>query len=91
MLRRKTESFAQAQFDVLLDDEAEAVRRLYAQGVVRQAWSRDDVLGGCLLLDVESLAHAEVAIASLPLAQRGMTEVQFIPLRGYRGFGPRTP
>ena len=91
MCRRKTESFTQAEFDVVLDDEAEGVRRLYAQGIVRQAWTREDVPGACLMLEVESLAQAEAAMATLPLSMRGMLEVQLVPLRGYRGFGPRNP
>ncbi len=89
--RRKTESFTQAQFEALLDEEADGVRRLYAQGVVRAAWTREDVLGACLMLEVESLASAHEAVAGLPLGQRGMLEVQYVPLRGYRGFGPRNP
>jgi len=89
VLRRKTESFAPAEFDALLDDEAEAARRLYAAGVIRSGWSREDVPGACLMLEVESLEQAEESIALLPLCNHGMLDVQLIPLRGYRGFGPR--
>ncbi len=85
---RKTESFSQAEFDGVLDAEAEGVRGLYAQGIVRAAWTREDVPGACLMLETESLARAEAAMATLPLSMRGMLEVQLIPLRGYRGFGP---
>jgi hypothetical protein len=91
LLRRKTESFAQSEFDALLDDEAERARVLYAQGIVRAAWSRDDVPGACFMLEVESIPQAQAAMGSLPFAERDMTEVQLIPLRGYRGFGPRNP
>lgn len=89
--RRKTESFTQAEFEALLEAEAESARALYARGVVRDAWTREDVAGACFMLEVESLAQAQEAVAELPLVQRGMLEVQFIPLRGYRGFGPRNP
>ncbi|HVA29207.1 MAG TPA: hypothetical protein VNF68_13575 [Candidatus Baltobacteraceae bacterium] len=91
MCRRKTESFSSAEFEALLDEEAEGVRRLYAQGIVRSAWTREDVLGACLMLEVETLASAHEAVAGLPLGRRGMLEVQLVPLRGYRGFGPRNP
>jgi muconolactone delta-isomerase len=87
--RRRTESFTPEQFAALLDDEAEGVRSLYAQGIVRAAWTREDVLGACLLLEAESVESAGAAMSSLPLNAKGMLEVQFIPLRGYRGFGPR--
>jgi uncharacterized protein YciI len=87
--RRRTESFSQEEFAALLDAEAEGVRKLYAEGVVRAAWGRDDVLGACLLLEAESLEAATAAMAALPLYSRGMLDAQLIPLRGYRGFGPR--
>ncbi|HET9028816.1 MAG TPA: muconolactone Delta-isomerase family protein [Candidatus Aquilonibacter sp.] len=89
VVRRLTESFSQADFDALLDDEAEGVRRLYAQGVVREAWSRDDVLGACLVMEADSREHAESELMTLPLFVHKMVDYQLIPLRGYRGFGPR--
>lgn len=88
VVRRLTESFPKEAFDVLLDDEAEGVRRLYAEGVIRIAWSREDVLGACLLLEADSREHAESALATLPLFHHKMVEYQLVPLRGYRGFCP---
>ncbi len=73
----------------MLDEEAEGVRSLYALGVVRAAWTREDVLGACLLLEAEDVEAARTACAALPLYSREMLDVQFIPMRGYRGFGPR--
>ena len=90
ILRRRTETFADAHFAPLLDDEAEALRRLYAEGIVRSAWSRDDVPGACLLLEAESLDAAHAALTRLPLVAKGMIELQTIALKGYRGFGPRS-
>jgi hypothetical protein len=91
ILRRKTESFSEAEFAAVLDAEAEAARVLYGQGIMRNGWSREDVPGACLMLEVESLAKAEEAVGTLPLAAHGMVDVQLIGLRGYRGFGPRNP
>jgi hypothetical protein len=87
--RRRTESFTPEQFAALLDEEAEGVRSLYALGVVRAAWTREDVLGACLLLETEDVEAARTACAALPLYAREMLDVQFIPMRGYRGFGQR--
>lgn len=89
VIRRRTEAFSEEQFAVLLEPEAEVLRTLYAEGIVRSAWSRADVLGACLMMEHESLEDAQAAFARLPLAAAGMLEVQFVPLRGYRGFGPR--
>jgi hypothetical protein len=91
LVRRRTESFSEEQFAPMLEPEAQAVRALYAQGIVRTAWSREDVLGGVLLLEVDSIDHARAVVAKLPLVERDMAEVEkLIGLRGYRGFGPRS-
>lgn len=91
LVRRRTESFSEEQFTPILEPEAQAVRALYAQGIVRAIWSRDDVLGAVLVLEVDALDHARAIVATLPLVERGMAEVEkLIGLRGYRGFGPRS-
>ena len=88
--RRRTEAFSPEAFAELLDAEAEGVRRLYASAVVRKAWTREDVPGAVLMLEAESVDAARAALAELPLVSREMLDVQFVPLRGYRGFGPQT-
>lgn len=83
--------FSEEAFAPVLEPEAQAIRALYAQGIVRSVWSRDDVPGACLLIEAESLDRAREIVAGFPLVERGMAEVQvLIPLRGYRGFGPRS-
>ena len=89
VLRRRVEAFSGEEFGALLDAEAEAARALYANGVLRAAWSREDVAGACLMFEVESVEAAHEALGTLPLYAAGMLESQLIPLRGYRGFGPR--
>ena len=88
--RRRTESFTEDEFAPLLEPEAERLRALYAAGKVRAAWSREDVPGAVLLLECDNHRDAEAVVASLPLVQHEMLEVQIIPMRGYRGFGPRS-
>lgn len=87
--RRRTEAFGPEAFDAFLDAEAESVRQLYATGFIRYAWSRDDIPGGCFLIEATSPDDAKTQLQGLPLVAREMSEVQIIPLRGYRGFGPR--
>ena len=88
--RRRTEAFSEAEFATVLEPEAQAVRALYAQGIVRAVWSREDKLGAVLLFEVNSLEQARATVDTFPLMQRGMLELEMlIPLRGYRGFGPR--
>lgn len=90
VVRRRTERFSEQEFAPLLEPEAQAIRTLYAQGVVRNVWSREDALGAALLLEAESLERAREIVAMFPLVERDMAEVEkIIPLKGYRGFGPR--
>jgi muconolactone delta-isomerase len=88
ILRRRTEVFSQGQFAELLDAEADRIARLYAEGMVRSAWSRGDVPGAVLLIEAPDPAAAERAIASLPLVKRDMLDLQIIDLLPYRGFVP---
>lgn len=89
LMRRRTEAFTPEQFNAVLDVEAERVRELFSQGVIRAAWSREDVPGAVLMVEAASLEEADAALATLPLAKLGMLESMLVPLRGYRGFGPR--
>lgn len=90
IVRRRTETFSDDDFAPVLEPEAEAVRRLYAQGIVRAIWSRGDTPGGVMLIEADSVEAARAVVASYPLMQKGMLELEaIIPLKGYRGFGPR--
>ena len=87
--QRYTDRFTDEDFAAVLPEETEQARRLYADGVVRNIWLREDVRGACLLLEAESLSTAQAAIATLPLAHKQMSEFTIIPPQPYRGFGPR--
>ena len=90
IVRRRTETYSDEQFAPMLEPEAQAIRTLYAQGIVRNIWSREDALGAVVHVEAQSLEHARSIIAELPLVHTGMAEVQMlIPIKGYRGFGPR--
>lgn len=90
IVRRRTETYSDEQFAPVLEPEAQAVRTLYAQGIVRGVWSREDALGAVLLLEADSLDRAREIVAGFPLVEKDMAEVQMlIPMKGYRGFGPR--
>jgi len=86
--RRRTETFSDAEFAPRLDTEALRLRELYAEGVVRSAWSREAVPGACLLAESASLDEAQSKLVTLPLVALVMLEANIIPLRGYRGFCP---
>jgi len=91
IVRRRTDAFSDEQFAPMLEPEAQALRTLYAQGIVRNVWSREDELGAVVLLEADSLERAGDVIAGLPLVRADMAQVQMlVPMKAYRGFGPRT-
>ena len=87
--RRLTQEFSDEQFAAHIDAERERVRELYRDGVVRAIWSRKDAAGAVMLLECADEAAARAAVNSLPLAQRGMLEVQIVPLGPYPAFFPK--
>jgi muconolactone delta-isomerase len=67
--------------------EVKQAKTLYTAGTVRQIWSRGDVGGACLLLEVASEEEALAAINSLPLMQKGFLKIDIaLPLKSYYGF-----
>lgn len=87
--RRLTERFADEEFAAHIDAERERVRELYREGAVRSVWSRKDAAGAVMLLECPDEAAARAAVDSLPLARRGMLDVQILPLGPYPAFFPK--
>ncbi|OZD07307.1 hypothetical protein CH275_09225 [Rhodococcus sp. 06-235-1A] len=88
MSRRRVEQFSDEDFAAVLPEETEAVRALYADGVVRQIWLRGDVAGAAFVVEAENASVAQSTIDALPMASSGLSEFTLIPLSPYRGFGP---
>ncbi len=87
VLRRRSETFSEAEFAPLLDPEAARVRELHASGAFRMVYSRLDTPGAVILIEAADDAEAAALVNSLPLMARGMLELQLlVPLRAYRGF-----
>jgi muconolactone delta-isomerase len=87
--RRRTDAFPPEAFTPELGArETARVRELYAAGLLRQIWKRNDIPGATILWEAASEAEARAALASLPINQAGMLEiVVFVPLAPYPGFG----
>jgi|GEM_PF-452166 len=84
----RAEVYTPEQLQLLMEPEAQAVRKLYTDGMIRAAWSRDDVLGAFLMFEAPSVDAVDAALQLLPVIKCGMAEAQIIPVHGYRGFGP---
>jgi hypothetical protein len=86
---RNYRDFPESAFAALLEPEAEALRVAYVAGIARQAWSRKDKPGACVLLECDSLEAAQAWAETLPLRAAGMLDTEIIELTAYRGFHPR--
>jgi hypothetical protein len=89
--RRNYDDFPEAAFTPeLLEAEAERVRVLHRDGVIRQIWSRGDAPGAVLHIEAGSADEVRAVLETLPLQQRGLLLIDtVIPVMAYRGFGPR--
>ena len=87
--QRDTDNFTDDDFAAVLPDETATVRGLYARGVVRQIWLRDDVRGAAFIVEADTREQARSTVDSLPLAKAGMSRFDLIGLSPYGGFGPR--
>ncbi len=66
-------------------EEVQAVWDLYAQGVVREFYTRADNGGPAILtVESESLEAAEKTLSTLPMVQLNMIDLEFIPLAPFR-------
>jgi muconolactone delta-isomerase len=72
-----------------IEAEAEFVRHLHADGVVRQIWLRAEG-GACMIAEADHADHLRELLSSLPLVKSGyLAAPQISQLRAYSGFGPR--
>jgi hypothetical protein len=61
--------------------EIEAVWGLYAQGIVREFYARADQGGpAVLMVESETVESARQALATLPLVEMGLLDLDLIPL-----------
>jgi hypothetical protein len=68
------------------DDEIRAVWQLYAQGIVREFYTRANEPGRVvMMLESPSVEAAEEALSSLPFAQLHLIDFDVIPLAPFDG------
>jgi muconolactone delta-isomerase len=89
--RRRTDAFPPEAFTPeLIEAEGQRVRELYAQGILRSIWRRQDTPGAAVLIEANSEEEVRATLATLPLAQHNMLELVLVTqLLPYPGFGPR--
>jgi muconolactone delta-isomerase len=88
--RRRVDQFPAEAFTAdLIAGEGNRVKFYYASGLLRQVWKRGDTPGAAILWEAASEAEVRGAIATFPLFEAGMLEVEVLfPLAPYAGFAP---
>lgn len=67
--------------------EVRAVWDLYTKGICREFYTRADQPGPAILeVESESVETARQALATLPLVERNLLELEMIPLAPFTGF-----
>jgi muconolactone delta-isomerase len=86
--RRRTDAFPPEAFTPeLIAREAQRVKALYATGILRQIWKRNDTPGAAILWEAASEAEVRDTLATFPIFEAGMLEIQtLVPLEPYAGF-----
>lgn len=85
-LERDIAGVTGAQFQQHLKAEARRVWELHQAGIIRELYFRDDQPTAVLVLECVDLEAARNVLATLPLVQAGLIELELIPLRAYPGF-----
>ncbi len=70
----------------LIDAEVEAVLRLYQADVIREIYTRANSRGVVFMLEGASPEEVKTALNQLPAVQRGILEIELIPLAPFQGF-----
>ena len=74
------------QMRPLFKAEVEAVWDLYTQGVVREFYTRGDQGGPAILtVECDTVEAAKKALAGLPLVEKSMIDLDFVPLAPFNG------
>jgi hypothetical protein len=74
------------QMRPLFKEEVEAVWNLYTQGVVREFYTRADQGGPAILtVECETVDAAKKVLQSLPLVEKRMIDLDYIPLAPFNG------
>lgn len=72
-----------------VESEAEYVRQLYADGIVRQIWLKAEG-GACMIAEANDYERLQQLLLELPLVKSGYLAIpQISQIRPYSGFGPR--
>jgi muconolactone delta-isomerase len=70
----------------LLKEEALRAWQLHRSGGIRELYFRTDRHAAVLVLECDSTEQARTLLSTLPLVQKGLIDLEVIPLMAYPGF-----
>jgi hypothetical protein len=85
-LEIETPGLSSDAFAPHLEAEARALWALYQSGIVRESYFREDRHTAVLVLECESVTHAQQLLSALPLVERRLIHFELIPLKPYTGY-----
>lgn len=85
-LERELPGATPEQFGQHRHAEAARVWELHQEGTIRELYFRADRHDAVLVLECESIEHAEQVLTTLPFVSHGLTKFDLIPLIAYSGF-----
>ncbi len=87
VIPRAATSAAPDAFDArLVKAEVEAVLRLYQANIIREIYTRANSRGVVFFLESASPEAAREALSTLPAVERGILDLEIIPLAPFQGF-----
>jgi muconolactone delta-isomerase len=90
LISRSENALSMAPHKQDIEAEAEFVRQLYADGIVRQIWLKAEG-GACMISEADDEDSLRQFLSALPLVKSGyLAQPQISQLRAYTGFGPRS-
>jgi muconolactone delta-isomerase len=78
VLTLRNTAYTEADFAPGLPGELQRVRELYADGFIRQIWSRSDHPGSAILVEAGTDEELEERMNTLPLAKAGMVKIDAV-------------
>lgn len=82
----RSEAHKPEDFAPHLDAEVDRALELFAGETFREIYSRADGKGAIIVLEADDEAQARDALASLPLAEKGLLSFDVYGTKPYRGF-----
>ena len=93
IISRKDDKFSPAEFQPMLEPEAERARELYTQGIFQSIWTyaneEGKAKGAVVEMESEGPEKIDRVLNTLPMASAGMIGWQILRILPYRGFAPR--